>query len=122
MIRFITILTCLTLSSPAIADWRCNVDRCQEYTNCSFNSVSMACSYKSGGVEYGGVFFENGEVFSIEWISKYFDKNSNLIEEPKEGYYAWVNNIRRRFNIRKNRCVEIYKTKLLPKFEYGKCG
>ena len=97
MFRFITILIYLTLSNPVNANWRCDLDRCQEYTNCSLNGVSMACSYKSGGVEHGGVDFENGKVFTIEWISEYFDNSSNLINEPKDGYFAWVNNTRRRF-------------------------
>ena len=34
------------LGTQAFANWRCEVDRCQEYTNCSLNDVSMACSYK----------------------------------------------------------------------------
>ena len=91
MFRFITILISLTLSTPAFANWRCDVGRCQEYTNCSLNGVSMACSYKSGGVDNGGVDFENGEVFSIEWITEYFDNNSNLIDEPK-GYNSLLKN------------------------------
>ena len=95
MFRFITILIYLTLSNPVNANWRCEVDRCQEYTNCSLNGVSMACSYKSGGVEYGGVDFENGEVFSIEWIAKYFDNNSNLIDETEDG---WGDDIDLSFN------------------------
>jgi len=120
--RFITILIYLTLSYPAFANWRCEVDRCQEYTNCSLNGVSMACSYKSGGVEYGGVDFENGEVFSIEWISKYFDNKSKLIEEPTDGYFAWVNNSRRRFEVIDNgECVKFQSNASLSIFKYGLC-
>ena len=90
MKKFLFPALIIAFGSPVNANWKCDVDRCQEYTNCSLNGVSMACSYKSGGVEYGGVDFENGEVFSIEWISEYFDNNSNLIEEPENGYFAWV--------------------------------
>jgi len=112
----------LALTNPAFASWRCEVDRCQEYTNCSLNGVSMACSYRSGGVEYGGVDFENGKVFSIEWISKYFDNNSNLIEEPKDGYFAWVNNTRRRFEtINNGECVKFQSNAAFPEFKYGLC-
>lgn len=111
----------LALTNPAFANWRCVVDRCQEYTNCSLNGVSMACSYKSGGVEYGGVDFENGKVFSIEWISEYFDNNSNLIDETKDGYFALVNNTKRRFNVISNGCVEIQEYSALPEFKYGMC-
>ena len=122
MFRFITIFIYLTLSNPVNANWRCEVDRCQEYTNCSLNGVSMACSYKSGGVEYGGIDFENGKVFSIEWISKYFDNNSNLIEEPKDGYFAWVNNTRRRFEtINNGGCVKFQSYATSPEFKYGLC-
>jgi len=122
MFRFITIFIYLTLSNPVNANWRCEVDRCQEYTNCSLNGVSMACSYKSGGVEYGGIDFENGKVFSIEWISKYFDNNSNLIEEPKDGYFAWVNNTRRRFEtINNGECVKFQSNAAFPEFKYGLC-
>ena len=121
MFRLITILIYLTLSNPVNANWRCEVDRCQEYTNCSLNGVSMACSYKSGGVEYGGVDFENGEAFSIEWISEYFDNSSNLIEEPKDGYFAWVNNTKRRFNVIDEGCLQFQANSALPEFKYGMC-
>jgi hypothetical protein len=109
------------LGTQAFANWRCEADRCQEYTNCSLNGVSMACSYKSGGVEYGGVDFENGEVFSIEWISEYFDNSSNLINEPKDGYFALVNNTKRRFNVIDNGCVQFLANSALPEFKYGMC-
>ena len=109
------------LGTQAFADFRCDVDRCQEYTNCSLNDVSMACSYKSGGVEYGGVDFENGEVFSIEWITEYFDNNSNLLEEPEDGYFAWINNTKRRFNVIDNGCVQFLANSALPEFKYGMC-
>ena len=109
------------LGTQAFANWRCEVDRCQEYTNCSLNGVSMACSYKSGGVEYGGVDFENGEVFSIEWISEYFDNSSNLINEPKDGYFALVNNTKRRFNVIDNGCAQFLANSALPEFKYGMC-
>ena len=121
----ITALACsalLALTLPALANWRCEVDRCQEYTNCSLNGASMKCSYKSGGVKYGGVDFENGEVFSIEWISEYFDNNSNLINEPKDGYFAWVNNTRRRFEtINNGECVKFQSNAASPEFKYGVC-
>jgi len=81
----------------------------------------MACSYKSGGVEYGGVDFENGEAFSIEWTSEYFDISSNLIEKPKDGYFAWVNNTRMRFIIIKDECVQFLAGDGFPEFSYGLC-
>ena len=122
MRKFLIPALIIALGSPAFADFRCDVDRCQEYTNCSLNGVSMACSYNSGGVEYGGVDFENGEVFSIEWITEYFDNSSNLIEEPKDGYFAWVNNTRRRFEtINNGECVKFQSYATSPEFKYGLC-
>lgn len=120
-LTFSTILTCLILSSPAFADWRCEVERCEEYQNCTFNGQLMGCSYGSGSSSSGGVFFENGEFVLIEWIQKYFDNNSNLIEEPKDGYFAWVNNTRRRFNVTDTVCVQFLANAALPEFKYGMC-
>ena len=121
MKKFLFPALIIAFGSPVNANWKCDVGRCQEYTNCSLNGVSMACSYKSGGVEYGGVDFENGEVFSIEWITEYFDNSSNLIEEPKDGYFAWVNNTKRRFNVIDNGCVQFLANSALPEFKYGMC-
>ena len=81
----------------------------------------MGCSYGSGSSSSGGVFFENGEFVLIEWIQKYFDNNSNLIEEPKDGYFAWVNNTRRRFNVTDTVCVQFLANATLPEFKYGMC-
>ena len=120
-LTFSTILTCLILSSPAFADGRCEVERCEEYQNCTFNGQLMGCSYGSGSSSSGGVFFENGEFVLIEWIQKYFDNNSNLIEEPKDGYFAWVNNTRRRFNVIDTVCVQFLANAALPEFKYGMC-
>jgi len=122
MKKFLLSILFILLGTQAFANWRCEVDRCQEYTNCNLNGVHMPCSYKSGGVQYGNVDFENGEVFSIEWISKYFDNNSELIEEPKDGYFAWVNNSRRRFEVIDNgECIKFQSNASLSIFKYGLC-
>ena len=110
-----------TFTSPVFANWRCEVERCQEYTSCEIDGKSMGCSYKSGSAVSGGIYFENGQILSIEWISKYFDSNAALIKEPTNTYFAWVNNTKRRFKINDTGCVQFNEDNIQPKFSYGTC-
>lgn len=52
MKRFLLFILFIFFGTQAFANWRCEVDRCQEYTNCNLNGVKMAYSYKSGGVQW----------------------------------------------------------------------
>ena len=115
------ILFLTTIASQAMADWRCEVDRCKEYQNCSLNGNSMGCSYNSSSAISGAIEFENGEIILIDWATDFFDADGNLIDEPLNGYFAFANNIRRLFMIERAGCVQFPTAGDELSFSYGLC-
>ena len=73
--------------------------RCKPYESCKVGKDKMACYYGSGGCCSGGLTFKNGKDFSIEWIMEYFDQEGRPISEPKEGYFAMVNDKKVKFKM-----------------------
>ena len=74
--------------------------RCKPYESCKLGNNKMACYYGSSSCCSSGVTFKNGKDFGIEWIIEYFDQEGRPISEPKEGYFAMVNDKKARFQIR----------------------
>jgi hypothetical protein len=101
--------------------------RCEPYETCQLGNDKMACHYGSGGCCSGGVTFKNGKNFSIEWITDYFDNEGRPVSEPKEGYFALVNDKRARFKIhnegsKEGGCISFYKPNMGSFiFAYGDC-
>lgn len=101
--------------------------RCKPYESCKVGNDKIACYYGSGGCCSGGVTFKNGKDFGIEWIMKYFDQEGRPISEPKEGYFAMVNDKKVKFKIQngvshEGGCISFYEPKTsVFIFSYGEC-
>ena len=94
LLVFLAILLSL-LSSPVMSDWRCQVeDRCREYKNCVLDGLVSQCSYAASNATSGGLSFENGSEFFIEWTQDLEGKEQRILKH--EGL-AMVSNVLTKF-------------------------
>ena len=77
----------------------CDVERCSEFTKCVINEKNKRCLYGSGSAITGGVEFEKGPSFYIEWLPEYFDGKGELIENDEDLYFALLDEKKTRFRI-----------------------
>ena len=64
----------------------CDTERCREFTKCVINEKNTRCLYGSGSAITGGVEFEKGPSFYIEWLPEYFNKAGKLIKNDEDLY------------------------------------
>ena len=75
----------------------------------------------SNAVEFNGKFAQGSFIIGkVEKGSK-IEIDNRKIRLTEDGYFAWVNNTKRRFNVIDNGCVQFLANSVLPEFKYGMC-
>jgi hypothetical protein len=69
----------------------CETERCREHQNCLLDGELKRCLYGSGSAITGGVTFESGQFFYIEWLTEHWDSKGELIKNKQDRYFALVN-------------------------------
>ena len=117
-IKLITFFV-LLLPCSASYGWECtSTYRCTEYEVCILDDFSLGCSYGSSSAVSGGLSFENGQKFFIDWM---FEEDGILFDVRKDNI-ALVNGVKTEvLNFGESDCVKFAATKVNPSFAYGDC-
>ena len=74
-----------------IKPFGCDTERCKEFLNCKINGELKRCLYGSGSAITGGITFESGQFFYIEWLTEHWNSKGELIKNKRDRYFALVN-------------------------------
>ena len=97
----------------------CDTERCREFTKCVINEKNTRCLYGSGSAITGGVEFEKGPSFYIEWLPEYFNNKGELVENDEDLYFALLDQKKTRFSVDED-CVIFMDENDKTIFGYGK--